>query len=183
MTDGRPSTRRPILFLGVGGSVHPYETHHPDKHGQHNSALADDELSQLWFNATHARQLLALAQRTDLELVWASSWEHQANEIIAPRVGLPPLPVVEFGLRIRCSWKWNAVALYAAGRPLAWLDDEFAAWQNTRGAFNTTRQGIDTLLVHVDPAVGLTDRAISEIEFWAMTRPFSSDPGTDVGNG
>jgi len=30
------------------------------------------------------------------DLIWATTWEHDANKHIAPRLGLPPLPVVEF---------------------------------------------------------------------------------------
>jgi hypothetical protein len=38
------------------------------------------------------RRLLALG----CQLVWATSWMAEANELVSPRLGFPELPVVEF---------------------------------------------------------------------------------------
>jgi hypothetical protein len=38
------------------------------------------------------RRLLALG----CQLVWATTWMADANDLVAPRLGLPELPVVEF---------------------------------------------------------------------------------------
>ena len=43
-------------------------------------------------NPEHGPALLALG----CDLVWASSWMAEANEEIAPRIGLPQLPVVDW---------------------------------------------------------------------------------------
>ena len=32
----------------------------------------------------------------DCQLVWATTWMEEANEVISPRLGLPRLPVVEW---------------------------------------------------------------------------------------
>jgi hypothetical protein len=54
-----------------------------------------------------------------------------ANELVAPRLGLGQLPVVEFpdddedpgpGLH----WKTRLLTARAGGRPFVWLDDEIA---------------------------------------------------------
>jgi hypothetical protein len=119
-------------------------------------------------NPTHGPTLLALAERVGLELVWATTWEHEANEAIGPRIGLPVLPVVEFGLRIHARlWKWAAVAEFAGARPLAWLDDDFTIWQECGTGFVTARHGIETLLIQVDPATGMVARDLAAIESWA----------------
>jgi hypothetical protein len=53
----------------------------------------------------------------------------EANEVIAPRLGLPALPVVvwpeEDGELPRgLHWKTMGLTEWAAGRPFVWLDDE-----------------------------------------------------------
>src|SRR5690606_41282074 len=45
-----------------------------------------------WLNPRHGAALLALPYRP----VWATTWEHDANEVLAPLLGLPELPVVEW---------------------------------------------------------------------------------------
>jgi len=102
----------PLLFLDVDGVVLPI--------GRPLEELGPDL----------GRQLAALPA----ELVWATAWEHGANDEIAPRIGLPRLPVVEwrattlaedieddyFGLH----WKTRQLVEWAAGRAFVWADDE-----------------------------------------------------------
>src|ERR1019366_3429735 len=60
-------------------------------------------------------------------LVWATGWQHQANEVLSPLFGLPELPVIEFGdeaFRMGTSLKLPAVRRYVNDRPFAWVDDE-----------------------------------------------------------
>jgi hypothetical protein len=85
-------------------------------------------LARLTFGVGH--RLAALS----CELVWATTWEDEANAEIAPRIGLPRLPVVSwpestlqheredqwFGL----CWKTRTLVNWAGGRPFAWVDDE-----------------------------------------------------------
>jgi hypothetical protein len=68
------------------------------------------------------------------DLVWATAWEHEANAEIAPRIGLPQLPVVEWGDEsvvevleddfLGLHWKTRLLVRWAAGRDFVWLDDE-----------------------------------------------------------
>jgi hypothetical protein len=69
------------------------------------------------------RRLLALG----CQLVWATTWMADANDLVAPRLGLGQLPVVEFpdddddrerGLH----WKTTFLTAWAGGRPFVWLD-------------------------------------------------------------
>ncbi|GIF00010.1 hypothetical protein [Actinoplanes rishiriensis] len=70
------------------------------------------------------RRLLSLG----CDLVWATTWMADANEIVAPRLGLPQLPIVPFsdddeperGLH----WKTRGLTAWAGSRPFVWLDDE-----------------------------------------------------------
>ncbi|SEP08512.1 hypothetical protein SAMN05216267_10959 [Actinacidiphila rubida] len=64
------------------------------------------------------------------DLAWATTWESEANECLAPLLSLPRLPVVTWpepsekpepsGPR----WKTRTCLGWAAGRPFARLDDE-----------------------------------------------------------
>ncbi len=71
------------------------------------------------------------------DLVWAATWESEANECLAPLLGLPQLPVVTWpepsddpepaGLH----WKTRTLLDWAAGRPFVWLDDEITGADRT----------------------------------------------------
>ncbi|WP_200881386.1 hypothetical protein [Nocardia otitidiscaviarum] len=81
---------------------------------------------RVWLNPSHGPALLALADR--FELVWATTWEHDANTYIAPVIGLPELPVVEWQTTKRFGpdgifFKTEELVAHAAGRPFVWIDD------------------------------------------------------------
>jgi len=108
--------------------------------------------------------LLAL----DCQLVWATAWMADANEIISPRLGLPQLPVVEWpdsddepppGVH----WKTRSLARWAAGSPFVWLDDEIT--DNDR-AWIAAHYSERALLHRVDPYVGLTATDIAVVRRW-----------------
>lgn len=69
------------------------------------------------------------------------------------------------------TWKYGPVARYAAGRPLAWLDDDFGVYPAAREAFLERRRaaGAATELVEVDPAVGITDEQLAAVATWARS--------------
>jgi hypothetical protein len=44
-------------------------------------------------------------------LVWATSWQQEANDVLCPLFGLPPLPVIDFGelnFRVGTTYKLPA---------------------------------------------------------------------------
>lgn len=180
--------QRPLLFLDVDGPLNPYAAkvaEVPSGYETHSITPAHWRSPlPVRLHPAHGAALLALARRTGLELVWATTWEHEANEVIGPRIGLPPLPVVEFGLRMKRSWKWGAVAEYAGTRPLAWLDDDFTDWKDSRDGFDMLRRGIETLLIQVDSAIGITDRELAKVESWASALALRSGsrPLVDTGS-
>jgi hypothetical protein len=82
-----------------------------------------------------------------------------ATVLVASRLELPELPVVEFpdddeeperGLH----WKTSFLTRWASGRPFVWLDDEIA---DVDQRWVQTRYPGTALLHRVDPFVGLTD--------------------------
>jgi hypothetical protein len=63
--------------------------------------------------------------------MWASNWMAEANEGIAPRIGPPQLPVMDWPedgedqpADDGVHWKTRALVARAAGRPFVWVDDE-----------------------------------------------------------
>jgi len=106
------------------------------------------------------------------ELVWATGWEEKANEYLPHILDLAVrgLPVLSFNGRIApgaAHWKLAAIEDYAGERPAAWLDDNLdercERWAAQRAA--------PTLLVRTEPALGLTDEHVSELERWAGELP------------
>jgi hypothetical protein len=84
MTD---HAERPLLFLDVDGTLLPFGQ---DPQRQPGDAAPDSHLARL--SPEVGFRLAALP----CELVWASTWEDEANAEVAPRIGLPPLPVVNW---------------------------------------------------------------------------------------
>jgi hypothetical protein len=163
MTD---RTRRPILFLDVDGPLLPFGGSPQPQLGVRDGN-ADTHLARL--DPATGPRLTALA----CELVWATAWEDDANAEIAPRIGLPRLPVVNwpdssdereredewYGLH----WKTRHLVDWAAGRPFVWVDDEITDADKTWvTAYHPTR----TLLYRVESSRGLTDEDFDALDRW-----------------
>lgn len=98
---------------------------------------------------------------------------HDANEVIAPLLGLPPLPVADLPEAPledpvdTLHWKTAALIATAAGRRFVWVDDEISdidrAWVNTHHAG-------PALLHRVDPRSGLTEADLAQIGDWLSGR-------------
>ena len=111
----------------------------------------------------HGRWLSGLADV--FELVWATTWEHDADPLIAPLVGLPRgLPVIEFNQGVvGRTWKLPDVEAFVRDRPFAWIDDDLGP-----DAFEwAERRSTPTLLVRTDPTVGLVEDHIDRLRAFA----------------
>jgi hypothetical protein len=85
--------------------------------------------------------------------VWATTWLEDANTEIAPRLGLPDLPVVTWpeptgdhqreDQWLGLCWKTRTLVTWAAGRPFAWVDDEITA---SRGLTDEDYAALDAWL-------------------------------------
>jgi hypothetical protein len=177
---------QPILLIDVDGPLNPYAakpTQRPDGYTTHRllpqSWVAEQRslLTMLgmpnkrvkplrvWLNPDHGPALAALP----FALVWATTWEHEANEYIGPVLGLPELPVITWpesrtepdgGL----YWKTPEIVAWAAGRPFAWIDDEIT---DADQDWVRDRHDGPALLRRIDPAVGLTDDDFVALAAWA----------------
>ncbi|MFI9814732.1 HAD domain-containing protein [Saccharothrix variisporea] len=171
-----------LLLLDVDGPLNPWAARTPPpgytrhewrltrRDSRHSWRLTRRDTRHALLNPAHGPALLALANRTGAELVWATSWEDLANRTIGPALGLPPLRVI--GLRAyegTPDWKYGAVGRFAAGRPLAWFDDDFSLFASARDRFLHRRRET-TALISVDPATGITDTHLAAAE-QALTYP------------
>ena len=149
ITDSSPV--RPVLAVDVDGMLFPTAARRLPSGFQVHSGPWDN----VALHPDHGRWLRDLS--TDFDLVWASMREDEANQVVAPALGLPDLPVIRFSAAYDTltTYKWADVSAYAGRRPLCWLDDEFRA--DAAGlAARRAGLGLPTLLLAVDPAVGFT---------------------------
>jgi hypothetical protein len=114
----------------------------------------------LILNKRQADLLLRLAEDTNSELVWATTWENQANEWIGPEIGLPQLPVVKMVQRKFSenlgSIKARSALAYAGDSKFVYFDDEYN--------IGYCLEGTNGRHVYVDPKYGLVLRHIVEAE-------------------
>jgi hypothetical protein len=160
------STVRPALLLDVDGVLNPYAAPEcPPGYHEHRyqpGLLWGPRGLRVWLNPEHGPMLTGFAQEYGLELVWATTWEQQASEWIAPRVGLPgDLAVIRFGTG--AVVKRPKVEQWAGDRPYAWFDDMFTEADLEWAADRADRE---VLLVPIRPDVGLRDGDLKPVAEW-----------------
>jgi hypothetical protein len=169
--------KRALLFLDVDGTLLPHGGVPLD------AAVVDWDEWQSHGNPrlgrldrAHGARLLAMP----CDLVWATAWMHDANEVIAPLLGLPPLPVAELPEAPLedpvdvLHWKTKALVESAGGRPFVWVDDEIA---DIDRAWVSAHHDGYALLYRVDAGVGLTDADLSAIDGWLRNPVVAQEPG------
>ncbi|MDE3720521.1 hypothetical protein PWG71_03910 [Nocardiopsis sp. N85] len=173
-------SHRPLLFLDVDGPLNPfrakarrrpdgYTTHRLRPHGWEDTPRP----LRVWLRPDHGERLLALPYT----LVWATTWEHDANTMIGPVLGLPELPVVELPHWSTAAeglcFKTTTLVEYADGRPFAWVDDMIT----DRDVDLVRRRHPGAALLHrVDPRPGLLDADFRRLEEWPPARPAGALP-------
>ncbi|MGW6057424.1 HAD domain-containing protein [Streptomyces sp. NPDC055189] len=163
---------QPLLFLDVDGPLIPFGATReqlPDGYPTYETGRTPPEPDAnpliTRINPAHGPRLMALP----CDLVWATTWMSDANECVAPWLGLPRLPLVAWpesadeDERYGLHWKTRPLISWAAGRPFAWVDDEIT---DTDGAWAEAHHPGPALLCRVDPRRGITDEDYASLGTW-----------------
>lgn len=154
-------------FPGPGGSIPPgFQPHRLDRAGAPNVPV--------WLNPAHGSWIIATRSLGIARPRWATSWNSEANRLIAAHVGLDPMPYVDLGTPTISTphptgylWKRDPVAAWADDAALVWIDDDFSPpdheWAKQRAL-----SGIPTLLLQPDPYQGLQRSHIDAVRTWAI---------------
>ncbi|MER5911814.1 HAD domain-containing protein [Streptomyces sp. NPDC001982] len=158
-----------LLFLDIDGTLLPFGTAGPypeyePVHGPPRPAAVHPLLTRI--EPALGPRLAALG----CELVWATTWMDDANTVVAPWLGLPPLPAVEWpdedAPPALLHWKTRPLVAWAAGRPFIWVDDEITEADR---AWVATHHTADALLHRVEHQYGLTGADFEMLEEWLRT--------------
>lgn len=170
------SAALPLLFLDVDGPLIPFGATAREMPGGYPVHRPARPPRGVVANPLVDRIDPALGPRLSAlpcTLVWATTWGSEANDCVAPWLGLPELPVVERpdadsaahddGHVPGVHWKTRLLFDWADGRPFAWADDEISdrdqVWLDARWPGHT-------LAHRVDPRFGLRDSDFAALDRW-----------------
>ncbi|MDR7320877.1 hypothetical protein J2S44_001127 [Catenuloplanes niger] len=155
---------RPLIFLDVDGPLIPFRARPGTPAGAPPPDPSGHPLIHR-LDPADGRRLRDLGGR----LVWATTWMESANDLVAPRLGLPTLPVVPFpddddpasggGLH----WKTVFLSRWAGDRPFVWLDDELT---DADRRWLAGHHPAPALPHRVDPSTGLTEADFASVADW-----------------
>ena len=139
-------------------------------------AWAPESVSALGVVGVSALQLHAVG-KLPAQLVWATDWVDDANDVLGARVGRGHLPVCHRrDGRGFDWWKLGAITSWLAGNPgtrrVVWVDDKIGDVGpdgRTWGSQLITLlevTSVELLLVEPDPDVGLTVAELAAIVDW-----------------
>ncbi|WUV84731.1 hypothetical protein OG552_16650 [Streptomyces sp. NBC_01476] len=162
------SPPRPLLFLDVDGPLIPFgatREQRPDGYPTYTTPETGGNPLLARVNPALGPRLMALP----CDLVWATTWESDANEYLAPLLGLPQLPFITWPMPADepewggPHWKTRTLVDWSGGRPFAWADDEIT---DTDRTWVAAHHAGPALLHRVDPRVGLTDEDFNALDKW-----------------
>ena len=151
------SENRPLLLLDIDGVLVPY----PNAGGF--DFAVEEILDDVFVRSDLSGWLRELGEV--FKLVWASTWEEEANGAFGPKLGLSKMECVHFGAAtgwfLNKTWKLADVEAFVGARRVAWVDDELGDdsfyWAERVGA----------KLVHTRASVGMTREDVDDLLDWA----------------
>jgi hypothetical protein len=130
-------------------------------------------------NDAHARWIRSLLDR-GVDVGWATTWEHFANEVFGPLLGLPELPLaIEFHADVKNDhhhprmyglgageWKSDALWNRYRDRPLVWIDDDASNLARIDMHGNPIDRGAPALSIRCEGEIGLTQDQMQQVDEW-----------------
>ncbi len=155
---------RPLLAIDVDGVISLFGFDEPPPSDMARFELIDGMVHCISLGA--GKRLLRL--RDHYDMVWATGWEEKANDYMPNVIGMPELPVLNFGGAARfgtAHWKLEPLEVFSKGRPMAWIDDSL-----DESCYEWARKRSEpTLLVPTESAHGLEDAHTEALIAWAKS--------------
>jgi hypothetical protein len=155
-----------LLFLDVDGTLIPFGAPEGHRYPAYETAHVPSNPLVTRIDPALGPRLAALG----CQLVWATTWMDDANACVAPWLGLPPLPVVEWPDEDEppalLHWKTRPLVEWAGERPFVWIDDEIT--EADRAWVAVHHRG-PALLHRVAHEYGLTRADLGALESWLTT--------------
>ena len=171
----------PALVVGLPGYVEhdiilpAGKRHLPYLRGRALETVA----GRVMINNAHAQWIRSLLDR-GVEVGWATTWEHHANEAFGPLLGLPELPLaIKFHADVKnghhrprmygfgaIEWKSDALWNRHRDRPLVWIDDEASNLARIDMRGNPIDLGAPALSIRCEGEIGLTRDDMERVDNW-----------------
>lgn len=161
-----------LVLLDVDGVLNP-SMNWNGKFTLHHITVGDD-VYPVRLNPEHGPMLLDFAAEVDAELVWATTWEDDANVEIGPRIGLPELRVMKLPSNPTqevFNEKFASVPAFAGDADWVWFEDVIYShdtkWLKTCPDIGKFR------VVQVSSSAGLSEKHIQQARrfFEGLTEP------------
>lgn len=158
------------LLLDVDGPLNAYTARNGASNGRIEAmaTTSSGAVYKVSVAPSDGPRLLA----TGCELIWATTWESDANKAIGPLIGLPELPVIDWVTKDhwtpeRLYWKTKRIVSWMnenrPGIPFLWLDDEVTK-RDRVFIEESCAPGSGILLI--SPKFGLEEGHFEHIEEW-----------------
>jgi hypothetical protein len=163
---------RPLVMVDIDGVLNPQKNQAERGFTPYRLTGEDDLL--VWLHRDHGRMLNELDREGQVELRWGTTWNQAANRTVGPAIGLDRewdvLPIdramagpVAFGT----NWKAVSIQAGAEGRAFAWMDDFLTESDKHWAEDRVMDQGLPTLLLRIDPDVGMQAGHLQQIRDWS----------------
>lgn len=162
----------PVWFLSVDGVVNALgpADHHDVDDFVSTVAATRGETRSITFSPSIIDRINRLSCDRIVEIRWVSEWEQDARSLFAPAVGLDAFLAHSNPQEVESPMSWWKGAIVIgeylkSGRPFIWTDDEL----DEEIVESFSEEPVPLLLLAPDPAVGLTQTQLDQIEEFARS--------------